>query len=128
MTREEAKRIVGLYPIIEAYANGETIEVFDEPTGEWKEYEKYSFACAPEHYRIKPKPKFRPFKNSSECLEEMVKHQPVGWVKSSINALYNILQIEDSCIITKCGISGYATAKNDFVFADGAPFGVKEED
>ena len=127
MTREEAKQIVVLYPIIEAYANGETIEIFNEPTGEWKEYEKYSFTCAPEHYRIKPKPKFRPFKNSSECLEEMVKQQPVGWVKSSTGILCNILEIEQSGIVTKNSISGYATAINDFVFADGAPFGVKKE-
>ena len=40
MTREEAKKIVNLYSIIEAYANGETIEVFDGP-GKWKELEKY---------------------------------------------------------------------------------------
>lgn len=32
-------------------------------------------------YRIKPEPKFRPFKDAEECWQEMLKHQPFGWVK-----------------------------------------------
>ena len=98
MTREEAKKIVDLYSIIEAYANGETIEVFDGP-GEWKELEKYSFAYAPEYYRIKPKPEFRPFKNSVECLEEMKKHDCFGWVidKSTKTPVNMILICDGFC-------------------------------
>lgn len=129
MTREEAKRIVNLYSIIEAYANGETIEVFNEPSGEWKEYEKYSFACAPEHYRIKPKPKFRPFKNSSECWEEMKKHKPFGWITNDAG---------DNFMVVHTTEIGYTLCNNMFQtyleaqnigqkFIDGTPFGVKEE-
>ena len=58
----------------------------------------------------------------------MTKHQPIGWIKSSIGTLYMILEIGKSGIVAKNSISGFSTAINDFVFADGAPFGIKEED
>lgn len=32
-------------------------------------------------YRIKPEPKYRPFKDAEECWNEMQKHQPFGWTK-----------------------------------------------
>ena len=129
MTREEAKRIVNLYSIIEAYANGETIEVFYGP-GEWKELEKYSFTWSPEYYRIKPKPKFRPFKNSSECWEEMMKHQPFGWLTNDSGAYFMMDFIDDTqiSIPNAMNISFDKALNMGQKFADGTPFGIKEED
>ena len=131
MTREEAKKIVNLYSIIEAYANGETIEVFDEP-GKWKELEKYSFTWSPEHYRIKPKLEFRPFKNSAECLEEMKKHNCFGWVinkftKISINMILicdHFCRFIDEEQNYDCN---YEEMLKDYTFLDGTPFGIKVE-
>ena len=124
MTREEAGRF---WPIIKAYAEGKQIEVKDHK-GVWSNIECPDFDLDADYYRIKKESKCRPFENANECWEEVVKHQPVGWIKSSTGILCNVLEIEQSGIVTKNSISGYATAINDFVFADGAPFGIKEDD
>lgn len=33
-------------------------------------------------YRIKTESAYRPFESAHECIEEMRKHEPFGWVKS----------------------------------------------
>ena len=79
MTREQAKELL---PIIQAFAEGKTIQIKKE--GDWFEVGENTevyFSESPSDYRIKPKPKYRPFKNQEECWEEMLKHQPFGWVK-----------------------------------------------
>lgn len=77
--------------------------------------------------KIKPEPKYRPFKNKEECWEEMQKHQPFGWIKSG-KLLMNIISI-GAGITVHTGISncGYSF-KSAFSlrFADGTPFGIKE--
>ena len=124
MTREEAGRF---WPIIKAYAEGKQIEIKDPYDGRWKHAKNPNFTYQVNSYRIKKEPVYRPFENANECLEEMTKHQPIGWIKSSIDTLYNVLEIGKSGIVTKNIISGFSTAINDFVFADGEPFGVKKE-
>ena len=52
MTREDAKKLL---PIIEAYANGETVQI--RKGDYWGENEYYTFAGSPNSYRIKPKPR-----------------------------------------------------------------------
>ena len=125
MTREDLEK---LWPILEAYRQGKTIEIYNVPDKTWYEHDDPGFDGDPDFYRVAYEPKYRPFQNSEECLEEMIKHQPVGWIKSSTGILCNVLEIEQSGIVTKNSISGYATAINDFVFVDGSPFGIKEED
>lgn len=85
MTREEAKELL---PIIQAFADGKTIEIYD---GEWNTipFEDPHFDCKPSCYRIKPEPKYRPFKTKEECWNEMLKHQPVGWLKSKKNGRFS---------------------------------------
>ena len=124
MTREEAGRF---WPIIKAYSEGKQIEIKDPYDGRWKHAENPDFTYGVNSYRVKKEPVYRPFENANECLEEMAKHQPIGWIKSPIGTLYNILEIGKSGIVTKNSISGFSTAINDFVFADGEPFGVKKE-
>ena len=125
MTHEEAGRF---WPIIKAYSEGKQIEIKDPYDGRWKHAKNPDFTYQVNSYRVKKDSIYRPFENVNECLEEMTKHQPIGWIKSSIGTLYNILEIGKSGIVTKNSISGFSTAINDFVFADGAPFGIKEED
>lgn len=125
MTHEEAGQI---WPIIKSYSEGKQIEFYNPYEGGWVLIEDPDFSYSANSYRVKKEPVYRPFKNANECWEEMVKHKPIGWIKSSIGTLYNILEIGKSGIDTKNSISGFSTAINDFVFADGAPFGVKEED
>lgn len=80
MTREEAKELL---PIIQAFAEGKTIQV-KGPDNRWYDYEgkncKLKFDSRVQDYCIKPK--YRPFKNAEECWQEMLKHQPFGWVKN----------------------------------------------
>lgn len=125
MTREEAGKI---FPIIKSYSEGKQIEFYNPCEGGWVLIEDLDFSYSANSYRVKKEPVYRPFKNANECWEEMAKHQPIGWIKSSTGILCNVLEIEQSGIVTKNSISGYDTAINDFVFTDGAPFGVKEED
>ena len=63
MTREEAKELL---PIIQAWTEGETIEYLDN-NGRWVEGDNLSFCSGLERYRIKPEPKYRPFKTREEC-------------------------------------------------------------
>lgn len=68
----------------------------------------------------KKEPTYRPFKNKEECWEEMQKHQPFGWVKYKSNkALTHIAAIDN-------GID-FIRAYEKITFADGTPFGIKEE-
>ena len=45
----------------------------------------------------KIEPKYRPFRTKEECWNEMLKHQPFGWVKhtSSNEYFYSILEVID---------------------------------
>ena len=81
MTREEIKRRAELYS---ALADGKTIQVQNPNGGEWFDVKIDTLRSISEelNYRIKPEPKYRPFKSQEECWNEMLKHQPFGWVKS----------------------------------------------
>lgn len=50
MNRDEAKQ---LWPIIQAYAEGKTIQWFND-VGEWKSLKEAAFNLPPNRYRIKP--------------------------------------------------------------------------
>ena len=121
MTREEAKEIL---PIIQAFAEGKTIE-YRGLGGEWKAAHTPTWSS---HlfYRIKPEPKYRPFKSKEECWNEMLKHQPFGWVKEiSSEILYLINGISDMSIVIMEDISSFKEAMNIYEFKDGTPFGTK---
>lgn len=77
------------------------------------------------------KPKYRPFKNAQECLEEIKKHVPFGWVKDKYS-FYPIEMICDwfdkECI--KCCGTWFTPEKmfKDATFLDGTAFGIIEEE
>lgn len=74
-----------------------------------------------------PKPTHRPFKNAEECWNEMLRHLPFGWVKHiSTGDALNIRRLTDLDIITTC-TTKYVNAFREITFADGEPFGIKEE-
>ena len=118
MTREEAKKFL---PIIQAFAEGKTIELYLECDNKWKGCFNPTFN--PENkYRIKPK--YRPFKDRDECYETMLYHKPFGWVIEKENKEhFNINSIGET------GVGGYTYRKafEELVFADGTPFGIEEE-
>ena len=116
ITRENAKELL---PIIKAYSEGKEIE-FLNLGGKWKLLTDPNFDGEPFQYRIKPEPKYRPFKSVEECLEEMQKHQPFGWYKYNNND-YNLITHLDNN-------TDFEYRFKNYLFADGTPFGIKEEE
>ena len=129
MTKEEAKELL---PIIQAFAEGKTIEICDNRG--WRDLiiDSPKFDCEPSCYRIKPESKYRPFKNADECWTEMQKHQPFGWLKRKDCNEYNLLTSVDGSVecegvcIDSDGFDWYS-ANDEYTFADGTPFGIKDE-
>lgn len=72
--------------------------------------------------------KYRPFKNMEECYNEMLKHQPFGWVfELSKNRYVNIEVVDNySALFGYSTACSYGLALETYRFADGAPFGIKE--
>ena len=138
MDRNQAKEF---YPILKAYAEGRVIECRTKPsavegtdvTNDWTEMKDIEYWNNTE-YRIKPEVKYRPFANAEECWQEMLKHQPFGWLISpngEVNSL--IIFIDNEGIVIgdrNNGVIGFVTATDLFKikFADGTPFGVKVEE
>lgn len=126
MTREEAKELL---PIIQAWTEGKNIQ-FKNTFGAWIDIPNNGKVCFDEcltEFRIKPEPKYRPFKTQEECWQEMLKHQPFGWVRSTISDnLYLIEYISDDIDYNRT-FAFYNEAFEWVKFADGTPFGVMEE-
>jgi hypothetical protein len=132
MKREQAKQLL---PIIQAYAEGKAIE-FKTEEGEWVTSAgiNLGFRRKPEDYRIKPEPEYRPFENAEECWAEMQKHQPFGWVVSETRKgkRYSIVEQTGQYPEGNALLCGRAWKYDEmyitFLFADGAPFGIKVEE
>ena len=127
MTREEAKRRAELYS---ALAEGKTIQVLIKDD-EWKDIKIDELNHLQDYYkyRIKPEPKYRPFKNQEECWQEMLKHQPLGWLRSKrIKDVYQLITIRNHEIRIFADLPLYfSRACREYEFPDGTPFGIKEE-
>ena len=133
MTREKVKEML---PILQAYAEGKVIECRTKPNAvegtdipnDWTEMKEIEF-CKNTEYRIKPEPKYRPFKDAEECWQEMQKHQPFGWVKSTLFKDLDLVQrVTTLYVEINREIIDYNDTLEKFTFADGTPFGVKEEE
>lgn len=132
MNRNQAKEF---YPILQAYAEGRVIECRTKPSAikgsdvpnDWTEMKEIEFWNNTE-YRVKPEPKYRPFKDAKECWAEMQKHQPFGWVINISNGrAYNIQSVllEDGVLYIRSSYVELGRAFIDYTFADGTPFGTK---
>lgn len=144
MKKEKIKQLMD---VMQAYVNGNTIQYYKvdlsfkiEHPGEpnfndkWVDVdEEHLFRPDLYDYRIKPEPKYRSFKNAEECWQEMLKHQPFGWIKSKTDGLYSMVMVVYAAEDKRClAISGnhiwsYAEIMSDYTFADGTPFGIKGE-
>ena len=129
MNRTETKELL---PVMQAYAEGKPIQYRAIDGGYWYdvsedkdvEWDRYEF-------RVKPEPKYRPFKDAEECWNEMLKHQPFGWIKDE-NTYYHIACVfdadkeGDSVTIETVGYKSFNGVLACYTFADGTPFGIKE--
>lgn len=126
MTREEVKKLL---PIIKAFSEGETIQHLDIINDKWKDVDEFVYHGSVKSYRIKPEPKYRPFKDAKECWNEMQKHQPFGWVKDRNGSKF-VIENVDSRGFVEVYDEGTCTFNEVFenrTFVDGTPFGIKEE-
>ena len=133
MTREEAKELL---PIIQAFAEGKAIQ-FKTKYVDWIETDCPTWVKQSQ-YRIKPEPKYRPFESQEECWNEMLKHQPFGWIKDDYKYIHitSVFKDEIECTpdedddsnLHACIIK-FTSVYNEqgYTFADGTPFGIKEE-
>ena len=121
---------------MQAWAEGKIIQFRKKGTVEWVDlYEDDLRVSSAYHYRIKPEPKYRPFKSQEECWEEMLKHQPFGWLKSTRKQekvhIGRVFEVKDFALITLSINEGINNNSiyffNEYTFADGTPFGIKEE-
>ena len=128
MKKQQAKELL---PIIQAFAEGKTIQYHTNLNPHWIDISPdgaVNFSDYPSNYRIKPEPKYRPFKSQKECWNEMQKHQPFGWLKGTSNeALYSILEFTNECCVFAYGpLMPFIEVYKYYTFADGTPFGIKE--
>lgn len=129
LRREEVKELL---PILQSFAEGKQIQDKIEGLTDWVDTDVINFKYEGQKikHRIKPEPKYRPFKTKEECWDEMHKHPDFGWVKfcNSICFIQNIsfnkiTVISDEEICSTSFEGGFTNMK----FADGTPFGIKEE-
>lgn len=135
MDRNQAKEF---YPVLKAFAEGKVIECRTKPSelgkglrdmNDWTEMKAIPLWSGIE-YRIKPESKYRPFANTEECWNEMLKHQPFGWVKTKSGTHRLIVLIDEERLMMgaqNIEWSYQTMFDNKFTFVDGAPFGVKLE-
>ena len=127
--KEEVKSVMN---IIQAFADGKTIQSIDPYEDEWVDQAGLNFKALFEgQYRIKPEPKYCPFKDAEECWQEMQKHQPFGWLKDKNDGHLTLITVVDNDkMMALNGRVGwdFLGMINNYVFADGTPFGVKMEE
>lgn len=130
MNRNRAKQLL---PIIQAYAEGKVIQI-NQPFSGWEDCNEPLFNGDPSVYRIKPEPKYRPFKDAEECWAEMLKHQPFGWLKEEGKDNYRLVgTINNEGLLfinhaNNCKELSFLGVNKWLTFADGVPFGVKNEE
>ena len=128
-----------MLPILQAYAEGKVIECRTklsfieglDVTNDWTEMKEIEFRNNTE-YRIKPEPKYRSFNSAEECWGEMQKHQPFGWIvdRGSYRtiAICDDVSIEVPSFVNDDFVLSFKEAMDGYTFADGTPFGIKEEE
>lgn len=132
MTREEAKELL---PIIQAFAEGKTIQCRTKNRPWFDLLDNKLEMCGLFEYRIKPEQKYRPFKTKEECWNEMLKHQPFGWITSKKTDNYVFIDYVGElnscvCISFTAGESELYPAEmlfDNYKFVDGTPFGMCDD-
>ena len=122
-----------LLPIFKAMADGKTIQFavsnsWIDIDGDEEGLFLDTLIATPQSYRIKPEPKYRPFKDAEECWVEMCKHNPLGWVKTKLGTHRLIVLVDEERLMMGAQETAwsYRTMFNErFSFVDGTPFGVK---
>ena len=127
MTREEVRKAA---EVMLAYADGKDLQICGQGSNEWVDVIIPVFNWELNSYRIKPEPRYRSFKNTEECFDEMKKHVPFGWVVNEVGVYSFICGVRKDAILLSLDpmVSlNFRDALFKCAFVDGEPFGVKEE-
>ena len=134
MITEEIIETVERIKVMQAFVDGKAIEErrisFDHT--EWIDNNNPEWRWDKFDYRIKPEPKYRPFKDAEECWQEMQKHQPFGWLKDKKDDHYILITAISNTDVDQITSNGniswmFCSISKFYTFADGTPFGIKEE-
>lgn len=124
MTRED---LINAMPIIKAFIDGKKLQ-YKDLNHEWEDLEVNDLDLddfVESAWRIKPEQKYRPFANAEECWQELLKHEPFGWVKDTeANEYLNVYCISNEA----SSINQFGRMLKRCVFIDGSPYGVKVEE
>nr|DAU11702.1 MAG TPA: hypothetical protein [Bacteriophage sp.] len=130
MRKDEAAKLL---PIIKAFSEGKEVQY--KANGRWYLAEDIAFFGGGQEFRIKPEPKYRPFKDAKECWQEMLKHQPFGWITNTDIERSKMIDTFDSSEDDndrpiRINESWWKLAQvfEKFTFTDGTPFGIKVEE
>ena len=136
MDRNKAKEF---YPILQAYAEGKVIEcrtklgtISAGIPNEWTEMEEIDFWNGIE-YRIQPESKYRQFANAEKCWQEMLNHQPFGWIKpkddDTISKFMLIDSLMDEVVTVRTNVRfNYHELLEYYTFIDRTQFGIIKEE
>ena len=127
ITKEEAKELL---PIMQAFVEGKQIQDKIEGLTDWVDTNGIilEFNGKKIQHRIKPGPEYRPFENKEECWQEMLKHQPFGWIRNkNTKEVLNITNILSNAIRLTNYNENFRSTVGRFEFIDGTPFGIKDE-
>lgn len=119
-----------ILPMIHAYVNGEVIQHKEGMGGEWVDVgDEEDFDDFAQFYRIKPGPTYRAFETAEECWQEMLKHEPFGWLHNKKTNSFVSAKVIGLKAPDEEGVDGvaYSIVFEKYTFADGTPFGFKEE-
>ena len=134
MTREEAKELL---PIIQAFVAGKQIQDAIEGLTDWVDTDEINLEYEGQKikHRIKPEPKYRPFKTQEECWNEMMKHQPFGWLKSKKSGSFRCIGEVSWSDVFETVYIALSTSESlsrssdsvfeEYTFVDDTPFGIK---
>ena len=127
MTREDIKAML---PVLQAFAEGKEIE--SRVNDKWYRVLEICNETNPQDYRIKPESTYRPFKDAEECWQEMLKHEPFGWLNDKKDRSHSLITYietnEEGVFINGIGNYSFNEIMEKFTFADGTPFGILEDE
>lgn len=116
-----------LLPIMQAFVDGKKIE-YSNDGNNWIETETPNWNTK-FIYRVKPEPKYRPFKTREECWYEISRHSfPQFLLRKEDKLIMTIGYIGTTGVALNKINNGYLFQEmfNGFTFIDGEPFGIKE--
>ena len=116
-----------LMPLIQAFIDDVPLECRKVGEETWHDVLSPTFNIEQYQYRIKPSPKYRPFKDENECRQVMLKQVAFGYVTKR-NQYYNIAYFSYRGVTLSVGTELIDFSYEDmleFTFLDGIPFGIK---